>query len=139
MPRRRGRPKGSRTDDYITGFMCGLMWGLEPSPGRARDLARLVIKLGQVPRGGSDASRVDRLARKIRSHRFRTDTKEWRDGLMLDKWMYPNPQDPDPLPPHYYNTSECISLADLMKLAPKPIARRKFRARVKFMARRRPK
>ena len=119
-----GRPAGSKTDDYIIGFMCGLMWGLEPPTGRARALARLTIKLGQVPRRASEFTRVDRLARKIRSHQFRRGTKEWRDGFLLGKWMYPNPQDPDPVP----MLLECISLADLMKLAPKPIARRKFTA-----------
>ena len=121
MPRRRGRPAGSSTDDYIMGFMCGLIWLLGPSGG-ARELARLTIKLGQVPRGGSEASRVERLARKLLSHRFRYDTKEWRDGLMMVKWMNAQMAD-DPAwgPPllDYYDTSECTSIADVMKLTPR--------------------
>ena len=79
MPRRRGRPAGSSTDDYAIGVMFGLLWLLGPSD--ARDLARLAIKLGQVPCGGTEASRVDRLARKISASNFRADTKEWRAGF----------------------------------------------------------
>ena len=50
MPRRRGRPKGFETHDYIMGIMCGLVGVLGPLD--ARYLAALLIKLGQVPRGG---------------------------------------------------------------------------------------
>ena len=81
MPRRRGRPTGSSTDDYIIGIMCGLLCLLGPSD--ARYLARWAIGSGVVPRGGTEASRVDRLARKIRSGNFRADTKEWRAGIRL--------------------------------------------------------
>jgi hypothetical protein len=115
MTRRRGRPSGSSTDNYIIGLMCGLLYELGPMS--ARDLARLVIKLGQVPRGGSETSRVERLARKIMAGDFRIDTKEWRDGIMMYKWMR-SQLSPSSGPPlmERFDTSECASIADAIRL-----------------------
>ena len=125
MPRRRGRPTGSSTDDYIIGIMCGLLWLLGPSD--ARYLAALSHQVGQVPRGGTEASRIDRLARKIRSGNFRANTKEWRAGIRLIMRAGLFEMNPPPAPPvlSHYDISDCISLADVMDLprhrgGPKP-------------------
>ena len=124
MPRRRGRPKGSTTDDYIIGYMCGLVGVLGPLD--ARYLADLVIKLGQVPLGGNDASRIDRLARKIHSGNFRAHTKECRNGIMLGMEIAARHPGWGPLLPDGFDTPEYgMSISDMIKLArrrraPKP-------------------
>ena len=124
MTRRRGRPKGSSTDDYIMGIMCGLVGVLGPLD--ARYLARLLIKLRQVPRGGSDVSRIDRLARKIHSGKFRANTKECRDGIVWG--MEIAAQHPDwgpPLPDGFDTPEYGMPISNMIKLArrsraPKP-------------------
>ena len=85
------RPKGSRTDDYIVGVMCGLLYIMGPSA--ATYLARLAIKIDQVPLGGTEDNRVDRLARKILSGNYRSDTKEFHDGFGLMRALH-NQMDP---------------------------------------------
>jgi hypothetical protein len=118
MPRRRGRPKGSSTDDYIIGFMCGMLRLLGPSD--ARYLARIALMYGLVPRGGTRASRVDRLARKICTGNFRADTEEWWNGYMLVKQIDARLARPLKVPLlDYYDTSGCVSLKDVMRLAPR--------------------
>ena len=114
MTRRRGRPPGSSSDDYTIGVMCGLLWRLGPLD--ARSLARLTIEFGWVPRGGSDTSRIDRLARKLNAGNFRADTKEWRAGATLGTWLCLDPASGRPLL-DYYDTSECVSIKDVIKLA----------------------
>ena len=118
MTRRRGRPKGSRADDYIIGFMCGMLRLLGPSD--ARYLARIALMYGLVPRGGTNASRVERLARKICDGNFRADTKEWWNGYMLVKQINARLARPPKVPLlDYYDTSGCVSLKDVMRLAPR--------------------
>ena len=99
MTRRRGRPAGSSSDDYTIGVMCGLLWRLGPLD--ATSLARLAIKFGWVPRGGSDVSRIDRLARKINAGNFRMDTKEWRAGADSGHVAAPRPASGRPLLDYY--------------------------------------
>ena len=117
MTKLKRRPPGSKIDDRIIGFMCGLLMILGPQD--ARYLARLAIKFGQVPPGGTDVSRVSRLARKIHSGNYRTDTKEYRNGLMLAKSIdaAAAARRPDWGPPlmDFYDTSECASISDAMK------------------------
>ena len=84
----------------------------------ARYLAALLIKLGQVPRGGSDVSRIDRLARKIHSGKFRANTKECRAGIVLG--MEIAAQHPDwgpPLPDGFDTPEYGMPISNMIKLA----------------------
>ena len=76
--------------------------------------------------GGSDVSRIDRLARKIHSGKFRADTKECRNGLRLGMEIAARHPDRGPLLPDGFDTPKYgISISDMIKLArrrraPKP-------------------